>query len=168
MKQEMILKLMKEMLKNSRRSDRELAKSVNASQPTVTRNRKILARYIRSYTVVPELSKIGYELLAFTFAKCRTRDSKTLEARFPTAQEWFMKKPNVIFVSDGEGLERDFAVVSLHRNYSKYAEFMRDCVFNFSDVMFDFQSFIISLKTGMVMKPFDLAYLSDDVEEFPV
>jgi DNA-binding Lrp family transcriptional regulator len=164
----MILKLMKEMLKNSRRSDRELAKSVNASQPTVTRNRKILARYIRSYTVVPEFSKIGYELLAFTFAKCRTHDSKTLEARFPTAQEWFMKKPNVLFVSDGEGLERDFAVVSLHRNYSKYAEFMRDCVFNFSDIMYDFQSFIVSLKTGMVMKPFDLAYLSDDVEEFPV
>jgi DNA-binding Lrp family transcriptional regulator len=168
MKQQMLLKLLKEMLKNSRRSDRELAKAVKASQPTVTRNRKVLARYIRSYTVVPDFSKIGYEILSFTFAKRRTYDSKALGASLPAAKEWFMKKQNVIFVSDGEGLERDFAVISVHKDYSKYANFMRDCVLNFSDIMSDFQSFIISLKTGMVMKPFDLTYLADDVEEFQV
>ena len=168
MKQQMLLELMKEMLKNSRRSDRELAKTIKASQPTVTRNRKLLAQYIRSYTVVPEFGKIGYEIISFTFAKSRTYDAKSLEAKLPAVKEWFMKKPNVIFVSDGEGLERDFAIVSLHKDYSRYADFMRNCVFNFSDTMSDFQSFIISLKTGTVMKAFDLAYLAGDLEEFQV
>jgi DNA-binding Lrp family transcriptional regulator len=166
MKQQMQVKLLKALLKNSKRSDRELAKVVKASQPTVTRNRKLLSKYIRSYTIVPEFSKIGYEILAFTFAKARTYEPKTVDTRLPTVKEWFMKQQNVVFVSDGEGLGKDFAVISVHKDYSRYANFMRDCNLNFADVMSDFQSFIVSLKTGLIMKPFDLVYLADDVEEF--
>jgi DNA-binding Lrp family transcriptional regulator len=166
MKQETLLRLLKALLENSKRSDRELAKVVKSSQPTVTRNRKLLAEYIRSYTVVPEFSKVGYEILAFTFAKSRTYDRKTVEARIPMMKEWFMDRGNVIFVSDGEGLGKDVVIVSLHRDYTRYASFMRDSITNFADVVSDFQSFIVSLKTGMIMKPFDLTYLAGDVESF--
>ena len=72
MKQEKLLSILKELIRNSRRSDRELAKAIGASQPTVTRNRRLLADYIRSYTIVPEFGKIGYEIMAFTFAKAKT------------------------------------------------------------------------------------------------
>jgi DNA-binding Lrp family transcriptional regulator len=167
MKQQMLIKLLKALLENSKRSDRELAKVVKASQPTVTRNRKLLSKYIRSYTIVPELGKIGYEILSFTFAKARTYDQKTVDIRLPAVKDWFMNQHNVLFVSDGEGLGKDFAVVSIHKDYSRYANFMRECNLNFPDIMSDFQSFVVSLKTGLTMKPFDLAYLADDVEEFP-
>lgn len=167
MKQQMLLKLLKALLENSKRSDRELAKVVKASQPTVTRNRKLLSKYIRSYTIVPEFGKIGYEILSFTFAKARTYDLKTVDMRLPAVKDWFMNQHNVLFVSDGEGLGKDFAVVSIHKDYSRYANFMRECNLNFADIMSDFQSFVVSLKTGLTMKPFDLVYLADDVEEFP-
>jgi len=166
MKQQMSLELLKALLKNSKRSDRELAKVVEASQPTVTRNRKLLAQYIRSYTIVPEFSKIGYEIISFTFAKARTYDRKAIEAKLPAIKEWFMKCANVVFVSDGEGLGKDVVIVSLHKDYSRYANFMRDSILNFGDVISDFQSFVVSLKTGMIMKPFDLSYLADDIEDF--
>jgi DNA-binding Lrp family transcriptional regulator len=159
------LKLLKALLENSKRSDRELAKVIGVSQPTVTRNRKLLAQYIRSYTIVPEFSKIGYEILALTFAKSRTHSKKTIEAKVPMMKEWFMNRGNVIFVSDGEGLGKDIVIVSVHKDYSGYATFMRNSAMNFADIASDFQSFVVSLKTGTMMKPFDLTYLADDVEE---
>jgi DNA-binding Lrp family transcriptional regulator len=166
MKQQMLPRLLKALLKSSKRSDRELAKVVKASQPTVTHNRKMLAQYIRSYTIVPEFKKIGHEIISFSFAKARTYDRKTVEAELPTFKEWSKKCPNVVFVADGEGLGKDIVIVPLHKDYSRYANFMWDSMRTFADVTSDFQSFVVSLKSGMIMKPFDLSYLADDVEDF--
>jgi Mn-dependent DtxR family transcriptional regulator len=53
------------MMKNSRRSDRDLAKVLRVSQPTVTRTKQRLeTEYIR--TLVPFLEKIGHEIIALT------------------------------------------------------------------------------------------------------
>jgi len=72
----------------------------------------------------------------------------------------------VIFASDGEGLGKDGVIVSVHKNYSKYADFMRDFILNFTDFASDVQSFLVSLKTGIILKPFDLTYLADDINNF--
>jgi len=55
-KQKMI-DLLYELMKNSKRSDRELAKVVGVSQPTITRTRKNLEKteYIHEYTIMPPL-----------------------------------------------------------------------------------------------------------------
>jgi len=164
MKEEKLLKLLKALLQNSKRSDRELAKAIQASQPTVTRNRRILGKYIRSYTIVPEFSKIGYEIVAITLAKARTYTKKDVEVKVDLAKRWATKHPNVIFSSDGEGLGKDAVIISLHKNYSKYADFMREFSIDFADFLGGIQSFIVSLKTGILFKPFDLTYLADDVE----
>lgn len=164
MKQEKMVNLLKEMIRNSRRSDRELAKALGTSQPTVTRNRKLLDPYIRSYTIVPEFHKIGYEILSITFAKAKTYDKKEVEEELAMAKKWVSERGNVLFAADGEGLGKDVVIVSVHRDYSKYADFMRECTVNFSKYISDIQSFIVSLKTGILMKPFDLTYLADDVE----
>lgn len=164
MKKEKTFLLLRELLKNSRRSDRELAKTIGASQPTVTRNRRLLAEFIRSYTIVPEFEKIGYEILAITFAKARSYSKDEIEAKMNLAKKWVMKHPNILFASDGEGIGKDVVLVSLHRNYSKYADFMRDYSVSFSDFLGDIQSFIVSLKTGILFKPFDLTYLADDIK----
>ncbi|MCL6577759.1 MAG: Lrp/AsnC family transcriptional regulator [Candidatus Bathyarchaeota archaeon] len=166
MKQENLIKLLKELIRNSKRSDRELAKAVNLSQPTVTRLRKLADKYVRSYTIVPEFGKIGYELLAFTFVKARTYEKTKVEENIRLVKEWYKKHPNVIFASDGEGLGKDGVIVSVHKNYSKYADFMRDFILNFVDFASDVQSFLVSLKTGIILKPFDLTYLADDINNF--
>ena len=164
MKEEKMTKLLRELIRNSKRSDRELAKAIGASQPTVTRNRKLLEKYIRSYTVVPEFGKIGYEIVALTFAKSRAFSTEDMDKRVKEAHEWTLKHPNVIFASDGEGLGKDTVMISIHRDYSRYAEFIREYTVKFAESASDVQSFIVSLKTGKLAKPFDLTYLSEDVD----
>lgn len=165
MKEEKLLKLLKALLKNSKRSDRELARTIGASQPTVTRNRKILAEYIKSYTIMPLFDKIGYEILAFTFSKLAIYDKNHVEKKLEQIREWVTRRPNVIFSSDGEGLGKDAVMISLHRSYSKYVEFMKEYSAVSVDFATEMQSFIVSLKTGMMLKPLDLTYLADDIEE---
>ena len=65
------LKLLSELMKNSRRSDRELAKAIGSSQPTVTRTRTRLEEkgYIREYALIPDFAKLGFELMSLTFTK---------------------------------------------------------------------------------------------------
>jgi len=163
MKEEKLVKLLKELIRNSRRSDRELAKTLKVSQPTVTRNRKLAESYVRSYTIVPEFQKIGYEIFAITFAKAKTYDKKEIETKLGVQKKWVMQHPNVFFASDGEGLGKDAVILSLHKDYSKYANFMREYTVEFADFISDVQSFIVSLKTGMIIKPFDLKYLAEDL-----
>jgi len=164
MKEEKMTKLIRELLRDSRRSDRELAKAIGASQPTVTRNRRLLAKYIRSYTIIPEFEKIGYEILAITFAKAKTYEQDKVDQKLSMAKKWVNDHANVFFASDGEGLGKDAVMVSVHKNYSRYADFMRDYTVTFADFVTDVQSFVVSLKTGIVMKPFDVKYIADDVD----
>ncbi|MGC9346262.1 MAG: Lrp/AsnC family transcriptional regulator, partial [Candidatus Bathyarchaeales archaeon] len=60
-----MIDLLYEFMKNSKRSDRELAKAVGVSQPTITRMRKNLEKlgYIREYTIMPALEKLGFEII---------------------------------------------------------------------------------------------------------
>ena len=67
-------KLLFELMKDSHRSDRQLAKALDVSQPTVTRRRTMLeANIIEGYTITPTFGKIGFELTAFTFTKSKQR-----------------------------------------------------------------------------------------------
>ncbi len=163
MKEEKLVRLLKELIRNSRRSDRELAKTLKISQPTVTRNRKLAEGYVKSYTIVPDFKKIGYEIFAITFAKAKTYDKGQVEAKLELARKWVMQHSNVFFAADGEGIGKDAVILSLHKDYSKYADFMREYTVNFADFISDVQSFIVSLRTGMIIKPFDLKYLAEDL-----
>ena len=156
--------VLRELLRNSKRSDRELGKILKTSQPTVTRTRKILEKkIIQTYTVVPDFTKIGYEMIAFTFAKSKTHQREDTEKMLHRAKEWTAKRPNVVMASDGEGLGKDTVIVSVHRNYSEYANFMRSFAVDWADYVGDFQSFIVSLRDRLAIKPFDLKYLADDI-----
>ena len=163
MKEKGMIKLLFEMLKNSRRSDRDLAKVLGVSQPTVTRTRQRLEHeYIRSYTLVPFLEKVGYEIIAFSFFKAKSYEKSETEKMLNGAREWCDRHPNVVFAGEGEGLGKDAVIISLHKKYSGYAEFMREFTVDWADFATDLQSFIVSIKNGVEMKPFDLKYLSED------
>jgi len=66
---EVELRLVGELMKNSRRSDRELAKALKVSQPTVSRMIKKLEKegVIQEYTMIPNFSKLGYEIMGASF-----------------------------------------------------------------------------------------------------
>jgi DNA-binding Lrp family transcriptional regulator len=72
MKAQKLLRLVSEMLKNSKKSDRELAGILGVSQPTVSRTRvRIENDYIKTYTIIPDFEKLGYQIMAFTFSKMK-------------------------------------------------------------------------------------------------
>ena len=58
-----MMRLLLELMKDSKRSDRELAKVLGVSQPTVSRMRSRLVKegIIREFTVIPNFVKMGYE-----------------------------------------------------------------------------------------------------------
>ena len=58
-------------MKNSRKNNKELARLVGVSQPTVKRLIKKLEMegYVREYTVIPDFSKLGFCIMAMTFVK---------------------------------------------------------------------------------------------------
>jgi len=165
MSEQKFIRLLKELLRNSRRSDRDVAKLFGSSQPTVSRIRGQLDKrgYIQTYTVIPDFAKLGYEILAFTFSKMRAYPTaEEVQKIFKGAKEWADKHPNVIFAADGEGLGSDVVMISFHKNYSKYADFMRSYAMHWGESISGFESFIVSLDSGFKMKPFDLKYLADD------
>jgi len=148
-------KLLFELMKNSHRSDRQLAKALGVSQPTVTRRRTMLEEnFIEGYTVIPKFGQIGFEIVAFTFLKSKLKH-KTGEEKgeaLKKLKDWYMKQPNVIFVLDGRGMGWDAACVSFHESYSDFAEFMRTHDSELSDLMVESQTFHGDLNKAKMIK----------------
>lgn len=121
---EKIPKLLYELIKNSRRSDRDLAKVLGFSQPTVTRTRRKLEdeKYVLQYTALPDFTKLGFELVAFTFVQWLPEE----KAKAASPYKWLEKDPRVIFAAEGSGLGKNSLVVTVHKNYTDYSDFVAD------------------------------------------
>ncbi len=66
-------RLLFELMRNAKRSDRQLAKLLGVSQPTVSRRRAFVKKeLIDGYTAVPKWKKLGYEILAITLVKTKS------------------------------------------------------------------------------------------------
>jgi DNA-binding Lrp family transcriptional regulator len=156
-------RLLFELMKDSHRSDRQLAKALGVSQPTVTRRRGLLEKkYIDGYTIVPKFGQIGFEIAAFTLLKSKMKNQtgKEKEEALKKLKEWYLKQSNVILVTDGRGMGWDAICVSLHENFSNFAEFIRAHDSELSDWVAESQTFHADLKTGIVIKPFHLKYMT--------
>jgi DNA-binding Lrp family transcriptional regulator len=157
------LKLISELMKNSRRSDRDLAKAIGISQPTVTRIRNKLEKegYIKEYTVMLDFSKIGYKIMAITFALSRALEEKEAErARKALADGVKDKQFEFIMLERGYGLGFDGVVISLHKDYSSYLkvlEWLRQ--FDFLEVR-KINSFLINLEDDVRYRPLTFSTLA--------
>ena len=137
------LKLLLELIKGARRSDRELAKVLKTSQPTITRKRAALERegYIKEYTIIPDLEKMGYEIIAFSFLAF----SETTPELERKAREWCKKQSCVVYASGGEGLGMHSIMVSAHKDYSGYSKLVTALREDWQPNLKDVQSFLIGL-----------------------
>ena len=137
------------LMTDSRQSDRELAKIIGVSQPTVTRTRLKLEKegYIREYTAIPDFSKIGYSICAFTFAKFQTsRDINEMRKLIQSYGERLSEIPQAILIERGMSANADGIVVSFHDTYSDYTKF-QSWLRQFSPIStYGLSTFIIDLK----------------------
>lgn len=118
------LKLICELMKNSRKSDKDLARAIGCSQPTVSRVRGKLEKegYIKEYTAIPDFHKLGFEIVAITFSSfIRELASEELEELRRTSKELEKKNPAAILMAmNGMGLGCNRVFISFHKNYSSY------------------------------------------------
>jgi DNA-binding Lrp family transcriptional regulator len=159
------LRVIRELIRDCRRSDRELAKPAGVSQPTVSRIRPRLEKEgVLDYTAVPNLAKLGFEILAITFGS-RAGLEPNLQLRVQKARDFIDRHPNLIFVSSGNGMNSDRVAISVHKDYSDYARFKQEIAEEWAEIMVAKGSFVISLTSDSTLKNFTFKYLADAIEE---
>jgi DNA-binding Lrp family transcriptional regulator len=157
-------KLLWELVKNSRRSDRQLAKAIGTSQPTVTRRRAFLEKeMIDAYTAIPKWRSLGYELFALTFVKIKPHlaSRKMYDEVRKRGLEWLMSQPQIIMGGGCRGMGVDSFMMSLHKSYTDYDEFMRNCRLELGEYVDDLQTVFINVDGKELLKPFYLKYLAE-------
>jgi DNA-binding Lrp family transcriptional regulator len=164
------LKLISELMKDSRRSDRELAKALGVSQPTIGRIRAKLKEegIIREYTVIPDFRKLGYSLAAITLGRVREefREPKLLDkARRKFVQSFNEGAFEVILDEKGIGMGYDGIIVSFHRTFSEYLEFKKWIAqMPFIDQQ-KLDSFIIDLNDKVHHRYLTFSYLAEHLTQ---
>ena len=162
------LKLISELMKNSRKSDRELAKVIGVSQPTVTRTRLKLQKegYIQEYTAIPDFRKIGYEIMAFIFVKVKQElgTDELQKARMITQMDLSEKTPAEIILFE-RGLGRGFTgvIVSFHKDYTSYSNLVaktREYLFLEHSAT---TSFLVNLNDEIHYRPLTLRTLAENI-----
>ena len=155
------IELLAELLKNSKKSDREFARILGVSQPTVSRLRAKLEKngLIQEYTVVPDVTQIGFEILAITTGRYVVPRTKEIMEK---ATAYMKKFPNILFSARAQGMGKDAVIVSLHQNFTDYENFMADLKTDWGTIVGEQESILISLK-GFVAKPFSLKYLAEAI-----
>jgi len=142
-------RLISELMKNSRRSDRELSRELGVSQPTVSRMIRKLEKegVIKEYTMIPDYSKLGFGLMSMTFTKMKGALSEGIIDDMKKRARNMMNEnpPALILGSAGMGCGADYVAVAFHRDYNEYTEFMRD-IREFPSLNIDeTKSFVINL-----------------------
>lgn len=158
------LRLICELIRNSRRSDRELAKVIGVSQPTVSRNRERLEKEgVIEYTSVPNLGKLGFEIMAITFGNWKL--AQYPDTRVSAAKDFAQRHPNLIFLSSGRGLNSDRVAITVHKDYSDYTKFMSEIRSDWGEFMEVTGSFLISLSSDDPLRNITFKYLADCLEK---
>ena len=123
------LRLISELMRNSRRSDRELAKALGVSQPTVSRMIKKLEKeeVIKEYTMIPDFRALGYSIMAATtLAVGEPYTEDRLRKVREGALELERKNPNAFMLAvNGLSMGKNRLFIVLYKNYSDYVSAMR-------------------------------------------
>jgi DNA-binding Lrp family transcriptional regulator len=123
------IRIIAELMKNSRRSDRELAQAIGSSQPTVSRTIKRLEKdgLIKEYTMIPDFERLGYQIMGVTFIGRQEPEKKEERAELRRAViEVERKNPYASLMAvNGIGLGKGRMFITFYKDYSSYAEAMQ-------------------------------------------
>jgi len=161
---EIRLKLLSELMKNSKVSDRELSKRLRVSQPTVSRIRARLEKegYIKEYTMVPDFAKLGFEIMAVNFLTLKRPLSDEEIAKIRKFGNELLKKAPyaVLLAAEGMGCGADRILITFHESYSAYSEFVKIVKQNTAMELSSFDSFMISLSASH-FQPLSFSRIAD-------
>lgn len=159
---EKMKRLLFELIKNSKNSDRNIAKILGVSQPTVTRMRKKLEeKAIVEYTVTPNLTELGYELMAVTFVSTigSVKSEEERKEVLKKCQKWMMEQTNIVFACDGNGMGMNGMIISIHKDCTDFLGLITKLRTEWSETLGEIRTFVSIIKGGVVLKPYSLKYL---------
>ena len=151
-----MMKLLMELLKDSKRSDRDISKVLGLSQPTISRMRQRLTDegIIQEFTVIPDFVKMGFQIMAISSFKYNVvRDTEGLT-------KLMLARPNVIFASLGDGTGKNGTIISFHKSYPEFSSFISNLRAEGKDMINDLDSMLVSLE-NQIVKPLSLKYLAE-------
>ncbi len=150
------LKFLSALIKSGASSDRELAKSLGITHSSASRRRKKIEQedYIKEYTVIPNFSKLGIEIVAFSFG---APVAPLTPDQISNARKWMSEQPEILLCMEGQGLDSNFLMVSVHKNYESYLTFLRNMRSKQISRTWNMHTFIVGTdKEVLVLKPFSL------------
>ena len=158
-----LFRLLWEYMKDSSRSDKQMAKVMGVSESTISlmKRRLVVDGLVGEFSVMPNLAKIGYEIMAFSCVKFKPEKITEIEAK---AKEWAQKNHEILFTSRTQGMGMDALTISVHKNYADYDKFVKMNRKLWGDLMAETHNLLIDLK-GEVTKPFSLKYLAEKQKE---
>lgn len=168
-KEEMKLRLLSELMKGSRRSDRELSKIIGCTRATISRKRVELEKegLIKEYTIIPDIAKLGYKICALIFLTWAQYPS---EDDIKIGKKWLAEQANILFCAAGEGLATNL-IVSVHRDFAEFCSFIGFLRVSSQPKLSNLQFFVIDLtRKEVIFKDFsfrDLIHCSWRLETKP-
>ena len=115
--------------------------------------------------MVPNLSKIGYEIMALTFVRYSNQISReSYEGVMKEARELERKVPHATLMAmSGIGINYDRVIISFHENYNSYTEMMqmiRQLPFL---AVAHTESFMVNLKDKNHFQPLTFSIMADHI-----
>lgn len=163
------LRLISELMKNSRRSDRELAKIIGVSQPTVSRMLKRLVGegYIREFTIVPDFNKLGFQIMTIVLTKMKKDIGPDIlqEVRGKVLEDEKRNPSPILLAKTGIGANSDRVVILLAEDYSTYSKYISMLRQYPSIEVQEINSFIIDLKDETIFMPLSFSNLAAYLEK---
>ncbi len=145
------IEILLELLRDSKISDRQLAKKLNTSQSTITRIRHNIEKKIQmTYTGLPDLSKLNINLISFICAKC-THSRTEMDSCLEKMVERF---PRIIFAAEGEGMGKNCVFIAINKDFNDYADFMKEFRLNCKGIREEIESFLSP--TNYIIRNFNL------------
>jgi DNA-binding Lrp family transcriptional regulator len=116
-------------MKNSRRSDRQLAKAIGISQPTASRLIRKLEKegVIKEYTMIPDFTRLGYTLMAATLLQVQ---EPLIQERFQEIRKVSTKIDKIasyagLLAVNSIGGNKNRLFITFYESYSDYVEGMK-------------------------------------------
>ncbi|MEA3229729.1 MAG: Lrp/AsnC family transcriptional regulator, partial [archaeon] len=145
--------VLSKLIRNGRKTDKQIAKEIGTTQPTVTRIRQKLEKekYIRQYNASPSFEKIGFNIVVITIMRWKDYSKQKPLADFIKN---IKNNTSVICFARGNGLSgRTAYFISTHKDMKSYEDFIVDIKTKWGEYIDSTDQFISSVEN--VFKHFD-------------